>query len=74
MSRAPQERVERQMRRLRELCGLRRPLTDAERDEVMKLDLADRKRASVRKWRSRPENRQRMVETSRRWNAENAWL
>jgi hypothetical protein len=74
MSRAPQERVMRQLRRLQELCALRRPLTDGEREEVVRLDLADRKRASVRKWRRDPSNRQRTIETSRRWNVENRHL
>lgn len=71
MNRAPQSRVLLQQQRLAELraCAV---LTASERAELQRLDLADRKRAAVRKWyQSNPDNRQRMIETSRRWYVEN---
>jgi hypothetical protein len=45
-----QARVRRQQDRMSELCALRRPLTDSEANEMMRLKHAANVRKAYRKW------------------------
>ena len=63
------ERIAMERARLAELTALRRPLTDAEAEEVVRLDERERRRAANRAWRER--NLDREIERIRGWRIAN---